>query len=216
MRHWGHWGHWGQLRHLIYHHNNRFPKVPWVPKVPQKKHLKSSFIFLILKAYNIKHLIQEFIPVTEGILSRIHEWEPILQRLTNEVVTKPKNSQGRCIKQILGHLIDSASNNTHRIVHLQYQASPFQFPNYATDGNNDRWIAIQNYMEEDWLTMVQLWKYAYLHVAHVMKNVNPERLNQQWISGEGTLVSLKTMIVDFLRHLDLHLGEIKELMNSRN
>lgn len=160
-------------------------------------------------------MIQEFTPITEGILSRIEEWEPRLQSLTAEAITKPKNSQNRCIKQILGHLIDSASNNTHRIIHLQYQKSPFQFPNYATHGNNDRWIAIQNYLEEDWTGMVQLWKYSYLHIAHVMQNVPADKLDQQWIAGDNEMVSLKSMILDFLRHLDLHLGEIKELMNDK-
>ncbi len=160
-------------------------------------------------------MIQEFSPITEGILSRIKEWEPKLQSLTSEAITKPKNSQDRCIKQILGHLIDSASNNTHRIIHLQYQKSPFQFPNYATHGNNDRWIAIQNYLEEDWIGMVQLWKYSYLHIAHVMQNVHADKLDQQWIAGDNELVSLKSMILDFLRHLDLHLCEIQELMNDK-
>jgi len=55
-------------------------------------------------------------------------------------------SQYRNIKQILGHKIDSASNNTHRIVYLQYRESPCDYPNYATKGNNDKWIAIQDYL----------------------------------------------------------------------
>ena len=49
-----------------------------------------------------------------------------------------RNSQDRTIKQILGHLVDSASNNMHRIVHFQYHDSPLHFPNYATNGNKDR------------------------------------------------------------------------------
>ena len=43
----------------------------------------------------------------------------------------------------------------NRIVHLQYRESPLRFPNYASDGNKDRWIAIQNYQEEDWNLLVQ-------------------------------------------------------------
>jgi len=44
------------------------------------------------------------------------------------------------IKETIGHLIDSASNNTYRIIHLQYQQSPLVFPDYANLGNNDRLI----------------------------------------------------------------------------
>jgi hypothetical protein len=105
-------------------------------------------------------------------------------------------------------MIDSASNNTHRIVHLQYQPSPLRFPNYATHGNNDRWIAIQHYQEEDWKTIVSLWKYSNLHIAHVMQNVNPEKLENQWHYSEEELISLKDGIIDYLRHFKLHLEEI--------
>lgn len=77
-------------------------------------------------------------------------------------------------------MIDSASNNTHRIVHLQYRESPFRFPNYASNGNNDRWIAIQNYQDEDWNTMINIWKYLNIHIVHVIKNVDVSKLNNQW------------------------------------
>ena len=83
-----------------------------------------------------------------------------LFRFPKEVITQRRNTQNRTIKQIVGHMVDSASNNTHRVVHLQYRESPLEFPNYATYGNNDRWIAIQNYQDENWENLVQLWKYS--------------------------------------------------------
>ena len=109
-------------------------------------------------------------------------------------------------------MIDSASNNIHRIVHLQYGESPLIFPNYATNGNNDRWIAIQNYQEEDWNLLVQLWKYSNLHVAHIIKNIDSERLDHKWIASPGKEISLREMITDYPRHLKLHLDEIQELI----
>jgi hypothetical protein len=112
-------------------------------------------------------------------------------------------------------LIDSTSNNTHRVVHLQYQNNPFSFPNYATYGNNDRWIAIQDYESADWNNMIQLWKYSLLHYCHVIKNVNDQKLENEWISGPEKNISLRTMIVDFPKHLKLHLDEINELIKSQ-
>jgi hypothetical protein len=158
-------------------------------------------------------MLNEFQPAIEGIISRVNEWESRLQQLPVDVITQRRNNQNRTIKQIVGHIIDSASNNTHRMVHLQYQSSPFEFPNYATFGNNDRWIAIQDYQGEDWHNMVQHWKYANLHVAHVMANLNAEKLSNQWVAGQGKMVSLKDMAIDYLRHLELHLNEIEELIN---
>ena len=99
------------------------------------------------------------------------------------------------------------------MIHLQYQESPLVFPNYATHGNNDRWIAIQNYQDEDWNRLVQLWKYANLHYMHVVKNINPEKLENEWLASPAEKVSLRTIVLDYLGHFKLHLGEIEELIN---
>jgi len=158
--------------------------------------------------------MKESLSITSEILSLVKDWEPKLSSLPQEIITQRRNSQNRTIKQILGHLIDSTSNNTHRIVHLQYQTSPLIFPNYATFGNNDRWIAIQDYQDEDWLAMIQLWKYSLLHICHVIKNVNEDKLENKWISGPDKTITLKSMIVDFPGHLKLHISEISDLINK--
>ena len=152
--------------------------------------------------------------ISQEIITIVREWEPVLMGLSADIISLRKNSQNRTIKQIVGHLVDSASNNTHRIVHLQYQDSPLVFPNYATLGNNDRWIAIQDYQHEDWMALIHLWKYSMLHISHVIKNVNPDKMDNEWISGPGNNVSLEGMISDFPRHLKLHLSEINELIQN--
>ena len=156
----------------------------------------------------------DFSEITEGISLLINEWEDVLKGLNTEIISERRNKQNRTIKQIIGHMIDSASNNIHRIVHLQYQESPLIFPDYANFGNNDRWIAIQDYQSEDWDDLVQLWKYSQKHIIHVIHSVNPEKLTNEWISAKGEKVPLKSMIIDYLRHLKLHLNEINELINK--
>jgi hypothetical protein len=157
-------------------------------------------------------MVNEFEPVTREIATLIEEWESRLPDLSSEVITQRKNSQNRTIKQILGHLIDSASNNVHRYVHLQYRESPLEFPNYASEGNNDRWIAIQQYQTEDWEKMIRLWIYINYHLIHVIRHINPEKLGNVWIAAPGRHISLKEMVNDYLRHLKLHLAEITDLM----
>lgn len=161
-------------------------------------------------------MIKEFEPVIQGLSSLLQEWESKLLGLEDNVISNRRNGQNRTIKQVLGHMIDSVSNNTHRIIHLQYQESPLTFPNYATEGNNDRWIAIQNYQDENWSDLVQLWKFFHLHFIHVIINVNPSKLENEWDSNsEYGNVSLKEMIIDFLRHFKLHLGEMDDLINLK-
>jgi hypothetical protein len=157
----------------------------------------------------------EFSNVINGVIQGLESWESKLTQLSEDTIMNKRNNQDRTIKQILGHMVDSASNNIHRIIHLQYQDSPLRFPNYATNGNNDRWIAIQNYQNENWNDLIQHWKYSHLHWIHVVKNVNQEKLNNEWISdSKYGNVSLKDMITDFLRHFHLHLGEIQELIDK--
>lgn len=154
--------------------------------------------------------------ITTEIISLIEAWYPKLTSLSQEIITLRRNSQNRTIKQILGHTVDSTSNNIHRIVHLQYQQSPLVFPNYATFGNNDRWIAIQDYQNEDWMNLIQLWKYSLLHLAHIIGNVDETMLRNEWIAGPGETATLEEMINDFTRHLKLHLSEINDLISSKS
>lgn len=156
--------------------------------------------------------MEKMISNNHELLSLIEEWEPKLLSLSEDIISGKRNSQNRTIRQIVGHMVDSASNNTHRIVHLQYRESPLKFPNYATEGNNDRWIAIQNYQEEDWFTLIQVWKYSNHHIMHVIENVDRSKLKNQWHYSETKLISLEEGIIDYLRHFKLHLDEIDKLL----
>lgn len=159
--------------------------------------------------------MNHFETLNQDLLLRLEVWEPRLLALNEEVISERKNIQNRSIRQILGHLFDSASNNTHRIVHFQYRENPMSFPNYATFGNNDRWITIQDYQHENWHDLVQLWKYANLHLIHVVRNIDESKLNNQWQSSETDLISLRENIEGYLPHFELHLKEMEELINQK-
>jgi len=159
--------------------------------------------------------MNEFAENNRELVELIDKWEPILSNLSETLISNRRNRQNRTIKQILGHMVDSASNNTHRIIHLQYQPSPLNFPDYANLGNNDRWIAIQNYQEENWANLIQLWKYSNLHIVHVINNVSEDKLDNVWINAIGQSISLRATIIDYLRHFKLHLSEINELIESK-
>jgi hypothetical protein len=161
-----------------------------------------------------KNTIAEFEINNIELLNLLNEWEPKLRSLSDEIISSRKNIQNRSIKQIVGHMVDSATNNTHRIIHLQYQQPPVQYPDYANLGNNDRWIAIQNYQDENWQDLVQLWKYTNLHIVHVIRNVDLKKIENVWTSALNQTVSMKAMIIDYLRHFKLHLDEINLLIEQ--
>ena len=158
--------------------------------------------------------MNEFEPICKELLNLITAWESNLLSLPVDVITQRRNSQNRTVKQIVGHMCDSASNNTHRTIHLQYQKSPLQFPNYASYGNNDRWIAIQNYQDEDWKNLIGLWKYLNIHIVHVYRNVDTTKLDNVWEADTNKFITMRDGIVDYLRHFRLHLDEITELIEN--
>ncbi|MFR8358675.1 MAG: DinB family protein [Parabacteroides sp.] len=154
---------------------------------------------------------QDFTAITTGIARVIETEEGVLNSLSVEAITLRRNSQNRTIKQILGHLIDSASNNHQRMVRLQYSKDLlFFFPDYRQD--NDLWIALQDYQHTDWSNLIQLWKFYNLHIIQVIQSVDKSKLDSYWCDFEGTKVTLKDMIEGYLDHLLLHVGEIHELM----
>ena len=159
-------------------------------------------------------MIAEFRQICDELSTLISAWEVKLAALPEQTITKRKNSQNRSIRQIVGHMVDSASNNTHRVIHMHYQNSPVGYPDYANLGNNDRWIAIQNYQEEDWKELVQLWASANRHMVHLIRQVDESKLNQIWISALKERVTLREMISDYPRHFKLHLNEISAIINQ--
>lgn len=154
-----------------------------------------------------------FESISNELLLLIRQWEPKFLALPDKVISERRNNQNRTIKQILGHMCDSATNNTHRVIHLQYQKSPLIYPNYATLGNNDRWIAIQHYQEEDWNDLVQMWKYLNKHYAYIIRFIDPSKLKNAWASGPDKQILLEEMVIDYPRHFNLHLQEIQELID---
>ena len=159
-------------------------------------------------------MIAEFRQSCEELSGLVSLWEPKLAVLPEQSISERRNSQNRSIRQIVGHMVDSASNNTHRIIHMHYQESPVKYPDYANLGNNDRWIGIQNYQEENWKELVLLWVAVNRHLVHLIGQVEESKLDQYWISALNEKITLREMIQDYPRHFKLHLNEITALINQ--
>src|ERR1700675_4574532 len=90
--------------------------------------------------------------VSQRLLRAVDAAEPRLRKITEPESTKPVLRGGWSRKQVIGHLIDSASNNHQRFVRASLQPS-LDFPGYDQDGN----IGLQAPQEADWPLLVSLW-----------------------------------------------------------
>lgn len=106
-------------------------------------------------------------------------------------------------KQILGHLIDSASNNHQRFVRAQLE-SPLHFPGYA----QERWVSTQNYQGESWEDLVLCWAGCNRHLLHVIAQISAEKLTHLCVIGGSEPVTLEFLAKDYVRHLEHHLAQI--------
>jgi Mycothiol maleylpyruvate isomerase N-terminal domain len=137
------------------------------------------------------------------LLSVIDAAEPRLRQITTAESAKPVLSGGWSRKQVIGHLIDSASNNHQRFVRAALQPS-LDFPRYDQDGN----VQLQAPQEADWLLLISLWAAYNRYLAHIMARLPDSKLETVCKIGDGEPVTLSFLASDYVRHLLHHLHQI--------
>jgi hypothetical protein len=124
------------------------------------------------------------------------------------------------VKEILGHLIDSAANNHQRFVRAQF-TDDLVFPGYE----QEKWVNAQKYSDEPWPELIQLWNSYNLHLAHVISAIpeasllrarirhNLDQIALQPVDRNDT-TTLDYFVRDYLVHMKHHLKQIFALENQ--
>ncbi len=105
-------------------------------------------------------------------------------------------------QQIMGHLIDSAANNHHRFIRMQYEA----VPKIVYDPNN--WNTLNFYEKADSTGIINLWFYYNRQLLWVINHIPPENLQKQCDVGNSEPATLAFLIVDYVHHLEHHLKQV--------
>src|ERR1051326_4237591 len=103
---------------------------------------------------------------SQQILQIIEHAGPILHQTGDEEARKPVLRGGWSRKQVIGHLIDSASNNHQRFVRAVLQDS-LDFPGYDQDGC----VRVQAVQEAPWKDLLALWMSYNRYLAHVISQL---------------------------------------------
>lgn len=114
------------------------------------------------------------------------------------------------VKEILGHLIDSAANNHQRFVRAQL-SSELAFPGYEQNG----WVRSQDYQTRPWLDLVDFWVLYNHHVAHVIRRIPDVAATVPCRIGTDHAVSLRALAEDYVAHLRHHLAQIEQRRLTR-
>ena len=111
------------------------------------------------------------------------------------------------LKEIIGHLIDSASNNHQRFVRLQTEKT-MNFPDYHYN-----WIKVEKYNLIKFKDLISLWKYYNILLSHIIKNTEDDKLSNIW-KTEDKDITLKELITHYFAHLKEHLKHFEERLNE--
>jgi hypothetical protein len=117
-------------------------------------------------------------------------------------------------KEVLGHLIDSASNNHGRFVRAGL-TDDLVFPGYP----QEVWVSAQRYAGAPWADLVGLWRLFNLHLARVVE-ATPAAARQKprarhnlheiaWKAvPQDQPATLEYFMRDYVGHLEHHLAQI--------
>jgi hypothetical protein len=148
----------------------------------------------------MKEIGKELSKLVNDHFEKYHE---LTDNLTSINLSEDKWS----LKEIIGHLIDSASNNHQRFVRLQIE-NVLTFPVYHYD-----WIKIEKFNKVKFIDLISLWKFINILIVHLIENVDESKLPNIW-KREDKDITLKELMTDYLRHLKDHIKHFEERLNE--
>jgi hypothetical protein len=120
-----------------------------------------------------------------------------------ELAETPWRDDGWTRKQIVGHLLDSATNNRQRFVRAAIDGQ-YSGPAYAQDA----WVAAHGYAGQSWETLLRWWQVEHEILAAMVDQIPENRLDASCTVGNNAPVTLRFLIEDYLQHQHWHLAQI--------
>jgi len=138
----------------------------------------------------------------------------VLHQMSDEESQRSPQPGKWCPREVIGHLIDSASNNHQRFVRAQFK-DDLVFDGYEQDA----WVSLQRYRESPWAELIDLWRLFNLHIARIMQVApNDERVRKRARHNLDQLAwqpvsrdepaTLDYFMRDYVGHLKHHLAQV--------
>jgi DinB family protein len=150
----------------------------------------------------------------QRLRERVATAVPKLRAISDDASGRPRAPGKWSPREIIGHLVDSASNNHQRFVRATWQ-DDLVFPGYE----QDEWVRLQDYQHAPWSELVTLWAAFNNHMARLMGAI-PEDVRTRertrhnlddlaWRPVPASQpVTLDYFMEDYVGHLEHHLRQI--------
>ena len=116
----------------------------------------------------------------------------------------PWREGGWTRKQIVGHLLDSATNNRQRFVRAATEGR-YAGPQYEQDA----WVSAHGYSDQEWETLLRWWLAEHEILMAVVDRIPEDRLEVECVVGEEKSVTLRFLIEDYISHQQGHFKQIQ-------
>lgn len=146
---------------------------------------------------NMKDTVHELSHIVEEFTNKISQ-------LSEEAFSAKPNPEKWSKKEVLGHLIDSASNNLRRFICGQYEPGP------KIVYQQDFWVTANNYQHVKKDNVIQLWRLLNEQICEVLQTMPEQNMSLPADTGKDKvqLHSIKWLAEDYVKHLKHHLNQI--------
>src|SRR5689334_707126 len=104
--------------------------------------------------------------IEQDLRTVVEAASPRLLAIPEDAASRPRAPGKWSPKEVIGHLVDSASHNHQRFVRAQL-IDDLVFQGYE----QDPFVSLQHYRERPWGDLVALWRGYNLHISHVMASI---------------------------------------------
>jgi hypothetical protein len=108
-------------------------------------------------------------------------------------------------KEIIGHLIDSATNNHHRFIRAQFEEKPLIIY------DQEKWNEYGYYNSMDGRELITFWELYNRRILELIRRMPEDMLLRECRMAEGGAYSVGWLFDDYVRHLEHHLRQIDEM-----
>jgi len=128
---------------------------------------------------------------------------PLLEAVSEEEASQRPRPEKWSKKEILGHQLDSASNNHQRFVRAALQGE-LTFPGYS----QNELVKLQGFHAMKWDSLIEFWVAYNRFLATVLRRLPAEAESVRCVIGKNPPATLGWIAQDYVEHLKHHLNQI--------